>query len=552
MSDAELFGHEWAELIGKLFPFHFAIDADGHIVLAGPRWAKIAPFLCVGAKFSEQLEIDRPTGVADFCTITQHDESVFLLSLRQRPQFKLRGQFIPIPNQARASHVLFVGGPWITRLTDMAEHGLEVHDFPPHDPRGDLLVLLQTHESTLADLKALTCRLRAQMERQGQLEAQLRQIQKMELVGRFAGGMAHNFNNILMAIHGYAALALSRVPAGDPIRGWVEQIRSAADHAASLTRELLAMSRQHPIRLEKLDLRRELAETEMLLRPLLGERIELTCEVDFTTGHVIADSAALKQIIMNLVINARDAMPDGGAVKISVAPAAKAPSESLRKGDFIEIRVADTGIGMDEATKSRIFEPFFTTKEVGKGVGLGLSSVYGLVEQVGGLIEVESELGCGTTFHVLLPRVEGIGEVAVEAVIAPSGGRGERILLVEDEPLVRKLLEQLLSRAGYQVSSSLGSDAALEMVKRGRPFELLITDVVMPGLSGPQLAERIEDTFGSTPTIFMSGYSEDVALRKDMLKPHQRYMPKPFAPPELLASIRELLTRYPVIVPPMV
>jgi signal transduction histidine kinase/CheY-like chemotaxis protein len=525
-------------LVRKLFPFCFAIDADRRITIVGDRWQRVAPELALGAAFDEVIKIERPINVSAFDEILKSDASIFILTLRSRPLFKLCGQFLALNNAAGAAQALFVGGPWITRVAELSELGIELQDFPPHDPRGNLLLVLQTQETNMADLRALAGGLREK-------NLELFQIQRMELVGRFAGGMAHNFNNILMAIHGYAALALSRVPAGDPVRSWVEQIRSAADHAASLTRELLAMSRQHPLKLEPLDLRRELADIERLLRPLLGERIELLCEVDGSIGPSQADRVALKQIVMNLVLNARDAMPHGGSVRIRVEPASRAPTPDVKREDFLELRVADTGIGMDESTQTRIFDPFFTTKEVGKGVGLGLSSVAGLVEQCHGHISVESALGRGTTFRVFLPLVASSASDVAPVALAPDGGRGERVLLVEDEPLVRKLFEQLLTRAGYQVSSSLGSDSALELVKGSRPFNIIVTDVVMPGLSGPQLAARIEEACGITPTIFMSGYTEDPAMRASALKPHQRFMSKPFAPEELLTAIRALLAKSP-------
>jgi signal transduction histidine kinase/ActR/RegA family two-component response regulator len=525
-------------LVRKLFPFCFAIDADRRITIVGDRWQRVAPELALGAAFDEVIKIERPINVSAFDEILKSDASIFILTLRSRPLFKLCGQFLALNNAAGAAQALFVGGPWITRVAELSELGIELQDFPPHDPRGNLLLVLQTQETNMADLRALAGGLREK-------NLELFQIQRMELVGRFAGGMAHNFNNILMAIHGYAALALSRVPAGDPVRSWVEQIRSAADHAASLTRELLAMSRQHPLKLEPLDLRRELADIERFLRPLLGERIELLCEVDGSIGPSQADRVALKQIVMNLVLNARDAMPHGGSVRIRVEPASRAPTPDVKREDFLELRVADTGIGMDESTQTRIFDPFFTTKEVGKGVGLGLSSVAGLVEQCHGHISVESALGRGTTFRVFLPLVASSASDVAPVALAPDGGRGERVLLVEDEPLVRKLFEQLLTRAGYQVSSSLGSDSALELVKGSRPFNIIVTDVVMPGLSGPQLAARIEEACGITPTIFMSGYTEDPAMRASALKPHQRFMSKPFAPEELLTAIRALLAKSP-------
>ena len=371
-------------LIRTLFPFFIAIDRSLRVTAVGPRWQTALPELEIGASFSDHVVIDRPTDVTEFDAISAHDGAIFMLSLAKRPLFKLRGQFVRVHGDDGADRLLFVGGPWFTNISDLSALGLTMQDFPPHDARGDFLILLQTQESTNRDLRELTARLRSQMAKQRQLEEELRQIQKMELVGRFAGGIAHNFNNILMAIHGYTALALSRAPAGEQVRNSLEQIRLATDHAAALTRALLAMSRQHPLRIESLDLRREVSELERLAKPLLGERVELVCEVHPDAGRAQADSAALKQILMNLVLNARDAMPKGGHVRIEARPPTTAPSESLRHGDFVEFLVSDDGIGMDEATKARIFEPFFTTKEVGKGVGLGLSSVYGLVEQLGG------------------------------------------------------------------------------------------------------------------------------------------------------------------------
>ena len=532
-------------LVRTLFPFFIAIDRSMRVTAHGPRWRTALPELQPGNAFAAHFVVERPTDLVDFDAISSHDGAIFLLSIATRPLFKLRGQFVRVGGDDGGDRLLFVGGPWFTNISDLAALGLTMQDFPPHDARGDFLILLQTQDSTNRDLRELTARLRSEMAKQRQLEEELRQIQKMELVGRFAGGIAHNFNNILMAIHGYTALAMSRTPAGEQVRNSLEQIRLATDHAASLTRALLAMSRQHPLRIESLDLRREVSELERLAKPLLGERVELLCEVHPDAGRAQADSAALKQILMNLVLNARDAMPKGGHVRIEARPPTAAPSESLRSGDFVEFRVSDDGVGMDEATKARIFEPFFTTKEVGKGVGLGLSSVYGLVEQLGGKITVESAPGVGTTFQVFLPRIIGVAETTQPTPVVAHGGRGERVLLVEDESMVRQLLERVLSQAGYQVSSSLTSEAALKFATVGRPFDLVVTDVVMPGLTGPELAAKIEQSCGLTPTIFMSGYSEDPALRQGRLAAHQRFMPKPFAPPDLLVVLRELLNQFP-------
>ena len=542
-------------LVRELFPFCFTVDEGLRIAMVGQRWESFDASVQVGAGFFEVFEIERPTGIAGEADIVARADDVFVLALRTRPSFKLRGQFVPRSKCSCGGCLLFVGGPWITQVAELARLGLGLADFPPHDPRGDFLVLLQTQESTLSDLKQLASRLRAtgaaleartreierEMALRASLEAQLRQSQKMEAIGRLAGGIAHDFNNILMAVQGYVALSLSRIAPNDPVRSWVEEIRKAADRAANLTRQLLAFSRQQVLRPQALDLAHEMREFEKLLGPLIGERIRLTVTAEPGLGHAWADASAINQIVMNLALNARDAMPNGGDLEIRSRIRHEVPGDTVRGGGFIELSVRDSGIGMDEATRSRAFEPFFTTKEPGKGSGLGLAQVYGLVEQCGGAIEVESEPGRGSLFRVLLPRIEAT-EAAPAQVAAPvEGGRGERVLLVEDEPLVRKLLEQLLSRAGYQVSSSSDPIEALALAERERAFDVLVSDVVMAGMTGPELAARIESACGAVPTIFMSGHTEDEFIRSGALRAHQRYMPKPFTPSELLAKVRELV-----------
>jgi signal transduction histidine kinase/CheY-like chemotaxis protein len=542
-------------LVRELFPFCFTIDRDMRIAMVGGRWGSFEGSVALGADFRAVFDIERPTGIVTDSDIAARAGDVFLLSLRARPQFKLRGQFVPRPECACGGSLLFVGGPWITRSAELERFGLDLADFPPHDPRGDFLLLLQTQESTLADMKELAARLRTtgaaleartrEMEREmklrAELEAQLRQSQKMEAIGRLAGGIAHDFNNILMAVQGYVALTLSRVSPSDPVRAWVEEIRKAGDRAANLTRQLLAFSRQQVLRPQALDLAHELHEFERLLRPMLGERIRLVVEADPGLGFVWADASAINQIVMNLALNARDAMPAGGDLVIHCAAVHGAPGGTLREAGFIELSVRDTGVGMDEATLARAFEPFFTTKEPGKGSGLGLAQVYGLVEQCAGTIEVHSAPGEGAHFRVLLPRIEASESAPPVAHVSPQGGRGERLLLVEDEPLVRKLLEQLLSRAGFQVTSASTPNEAMAQVDRDRPFEVLVSDVVMAGMTGPEFAARVEAECGAVPTIFMSGHTEDEAIRSGAMKPHQCFMPKPFAPSELLLQLRRLL-----------
>ncbi|MFM1821798.1 MAG: hypothetical protein RI967_64 [Planctomycetota bacterium] len=542
-------------LVRELFPFCFVLDHELRIGMTGARWATLAPEVAVGAPLAEVFEIERPTGVRSEEDIALHRHDVFVLALRSNPEFKLRGQFLPRESCSCGGCLLFVGGPWITRVSDLARFGLGLDDFPPHDPRGDFLVLLQTHESTLGDLRELAARLRRsggeliernariehEMQRRSELEEQLRQSQKMEAVGRLAGGIAHEFNNILMAIHGYAALALSRLGAGDAVRPWVGEIQKASDRAATLTRQLLAFSRQQVLRPKALDLAQEIAEIEKLIRPLIGEHIELSVEVARDIGTVWADASAIQQIVMNLAVNARDAMPRGGELAIRVARREEHVSDSVEPGRFIELVVRDTGVGMDEATRARIFEPFFTTKEVGKGSGLGLSTVFGLVEQCGGTIEVVSAPGKGATFRVLFPRIDADSPEAPAERAGASGGRGERILLVEDEGLVRRLLETLLTRAGYQVVATADPAEAALRAERERAFDLLVTDIVMAGMSGRDLARRVEDACGPVATLFMSGHTDDEGVRGEDLAVHQRFLAKPFDHEVLLTGVRALL-----------
>ncbi|MBM3963127.1 MAG: hypothetical protein FJ306_14695, partial [Planctomycetes bacterium] len=390
-------------LLRALFPFHFTVGPDGRLAAVGERWRTLAPSVAVGARFDDVFAVQRPAGLADHGELAQHSDDIFLLATRERPDCVLRGQFVAAADAAPGA-LHFAGGPWVTKLAALVDQGLTLADFPPHDPRGDLLVLLQVQESQFAELKQLTERLQERIRRQAQLEGQLRQIQKMELVGRLAGGLAHNFNNILMAIRSHADLALDKLPADSPEREWLEHIGAATDHAASLTRGLLTMSRQQPLHIQALDVAAEFAEIRKLVAPLLGERVRLAIAVAPDLATVQADSDSLKQVLMNLVLNARDAMPDGGDLSIAVARQDELLPGGAGPQPCVAIRVRDTGTGMDAATKAKLFEPFFTTKPAGKSVGLGLSTVFGLVQQMRGAIRVDSAPGAGATFEVLLPH----------------------------------------------------------------------------------------------------------------------------------------------------
>ena len=551
--------------LSALFPFCFEISRSLKITALGPRWKSFAPEIAVGDDLFKHFTIERPLGCMDAATICASREEIYLLQVHGKPGFTLRGQILSLDDGGR---ILFVGGPWIIHVDDLVVHSLGFGDFPPHDPRGDLLVLLQTRETTLGDLKLLASRLREtakrlddrnkQLEEQivvrDNLEAQLRQSQKVEAVGRLAGGVAHDFNNILMSISGYASLASTHLEEDDQVRHWVDQIRAAADRATGLTQQLLAFSRQKVIQPAAIDPAVEVQTIERILRPLIGENIHFIVTANAGLGMVWMDPSSLHQIMMNLVINARDSMPTGGDLHVIVSEAPRENGleaisitqpmqpgrEAATATSWLTIEVIDSGTGMDERTKANIFDPFFTTKDIGKGSGLGLSTVYGLVQQGGGEIEVESALGQGSRFLVKLPKlVAPSAEKVVVSVAAQSDG--ERVLLVEDEEMVRNLVEQVLTRAGYVVVSTENPHEAINIVASSPRFDLLISDVVMSGMTGLDMARQIEKLSPGICTIFMSGFTKDPSLRAGLILPTQRYLTKPFQPDTLIAVAGSLL-----------
>jgi len=384
-----------------------------------------------------------------------------------------------------------------------------------------------------------------------QLEQQLRQAQKMEAVGRLAGGIAHDFNNILTAITGYADLLLEDLGATDPRRQDADEIHKAADRAAGLTRQLLAFSRQQVLQPTVLEVNKLVSDLEKMLRRLLGEDVALTTQLAPTTGRVKADPGQLEQVIMNLAVNARDAMPNGGKLTLETGNVDLDESYATdhypaRAGPFVMLAVSDTGTGMSEATQAHMFEPFFTTKEKGKGTGLGLATVYGIVKQSGGFIWVYSEVGHGTTFKLYLPRVQELAERASQPAQPPArAARGtETVLVVEDEAPVRSVARQVLERHGYTVLEAPSAEAALDIATRySGAIHLLLTDVVMPGLNGRQLATRLADLRPDARVIFMSGYTDDAVTRHGVLEPGSAYVQKPFTPDAIARKVREVLDR---------
>ena len=380
------------------------------------------------------------------------------------------------------------------------------------------------------------------------LEGQLRQAQKMESIGRLAGGVAHDFNNLLTAIVGFSEMLLDHVSTSSPARHDVDAIQKAAAHGASLTRQLLAFSRRQVMEPTIVDVNELVRGIEPILRRLLGEDVEMTVIADPTVQAIRVDRGQLEQVLMNLAVNARDAMPEGGRLTIETRQIFIDPEEVQRRtyariGHHVQLAVSDTGIGMDAATRARIFEPFFTTKELGKGTGLGLSTVYGIVKQSGGHIEVYSETGMGSSFQVFLPCVEA--PVAALPATAPSHAHpkgSETVLLVEDDPDVRELLGRTLERHGYHLLSAATGTEALECVRnQDQPIDLLITDAVLPGIPGPALAREAAMLRPGIPVLFVSGYTDDATLRLGMLNTNEAFLQKPFGSSLLLQKVRQML-----------
>ena len=379
------------------------------------------------------------------------------------------------------------------------------------------------------------------------LEEQLRQAQKMEAVGRLAGGVAHDFNNILTAIFGYAELMTEALPAGSQGRQDLEEIRKAAQRASALTRQLLAFSRQQVLQPVVLSLNDLVEDVDKMLQRLLGEDVELRLGVARDAGNVRADPGQLQQVIMNLVVNARDAMPTGGKVSIETANAELTEQyaelhQPVIPGRYVMLAVTDTGSGMSSETKAKMFEPFFTTKERGKGTGLGLSTVYGIVKQSGGYIWVYSEPSRGTTFKIYLPRVDAPAEVlAPPREVATLAGT-ETILLAEDDEMLRPLAKGVLEKLGYTVLEAENAAHALALAGAyAGPIELLVSDVVMPGGSGRELARQLARSRPDTRVLYISGYTDDAIVHHGMLEPGLAFLQKPFTPDALARKVRDVL-----------
>ncbi|MBI4563749.1 MAG: PAS domain S-box protein [Planctomycetes bacterium] len=383
------------------------------------------------------------------------------------------------------------------------------------------------------------------------LENQLRQAQQMEVIGRLAGGVAHDFNNLLTPILGYTSLLLERLDPNDPLREEIEEIRKAGQRAAGLTQQILAFSRRQVLQPKVLDLNGLISDAAKLLRRLIGEDIHLVLTLAPELGRVKVDPPQMEQVIMNVVINARDAMPRGGRITIETANVtldeeyAKSHAE-VAPGPYVMIAISDTGTGMDRETLVHLFEPFFTTKERGKGTGLGLATVHGIVKQSGGHIWVYSEMGRGSTFKIYLPRVEEQLSLAPPSPVQrPSYQGSETILIVEDDDSLRKLASTILRSKGYTVfDADRGEDALIQAKSYMGPIHLLLVDVIMPGMSGREVAQHVKASRPLLKVLYMSGYTEAAIGHHGVLDEGMAFIEKPFTPEGLVRKVRHVLDEH--------
>jgi PAS domain S-box-containing protein len=381
-----------------------------------------------------------------------------------------------------------------------------------------------------------------------QLEDQLRQSQKMEAIGQLAGGVAHDFNNLLTVINGYSSLALQRIDDNHPLRSYLEEIRKSGDRAANLTRQLLAFGRKQILQPLPINLNDIVTDMNKMLRRLIGEDVELTAKLDPALKKIRADPGQIESVLVNLVVNARDAMPQGGDLTIETAGVEldqeyASRHVSVLPGNYVMLAVSDTGTGMDEATRARIFDPFFTTKEKGKGTGLGLSTVYGIVKQSGGNIWVYSEEGHGTTFKVYLPRVDEPNDRSGDENGAKPMPRGtETVLLVEDDEQVRQIAQMMLETQGYDLLVAVNGEQALALAQQQeKNIDLMITDVVMPQMGGRELGELLSSSRPDMKVLYMSGYTDDAIVRHGLMDERLQFIEKPFTTDALARKVRQVL-----------
>ena len=503
----------YLDLAGVMF---VALDTEGRISMVNRRACEVLGW-----------EEDELVGASwfDTCIPSRDRESVREVSL-----LLLRGEIEPVE---------YFENSVLTR--DGSERVIAWHNTVLRDDSGAIVGHLSSGDD-------VTERRHAEQEH-AQLEQRLHESRKMEAVGRLAAGVAHDFNNVLTVISANAGIMLEDVPSADPLRESIEEIAGACDQAAGLTRQLLTFSRSQVIEPRVLDLGRLLDNLRPMLERLIGEDILLQTSAPLGLGRVLVDPSQAEQVVLNLAINARAAMPDGGELRIELEDVRVDERECLRHTDatpgaYVALSVSDNGEGMDEATRERIFEPFFSTREPGEGTGLGLATVYGIVTQHGGWIRVDSRRGVGTRFVAHFPRTTGEAQPVPPRRSSGLASGDETILVVEDDKRVRNLVVRLLRRLGYRVLRAAGGREALELARRhDGPIDLLLTDVVMPRMNGHELSQLLAEARPTVKTLFTSGYTADIIAHHGVLEEGVELVAKPFSPEDLADRIRAILDR---------
>ena len=492
---------------------------DGSIVDVGPKFTEIAGDRLQGANFFLLDGIEGTRQPRTHADLRELDGEPNIVTLSILDGIRLRGEFIMLDDDPMST-VMFLGHPWLTNLGDIGELGIDIQDFPAHTGMSDMLVNLQMREAANQDLKRLAGRLRdrtAEVERElennRRLEEQLRQSQKMEALGRLAGGIAHDFNNALTAISGHASLGLIGKGADDA-RRHLEAINDAANRASGITARLLAFARRKRMESKDIEIASALEEASNLLMPILGGRatLDISCPPD--VGSVRTDPSALQQAIVNLVLNARDASPIGGRIEITARfersdVAIPMHGSEREAGDWIVVTVSDFGTGIDEASLERLFEPFFTTKDVGEGTGLGLTTVWWVVERSNGAVEVSSAIGKGTSISIHLPAI-ATNQVAEAVSEHENVGLGRRIVVVDDDAAVRSATEDLLRATGWEVFGAESAESALALVDSIGPIEFLVSDIVLGGMGGRELASTLRLRQPWLRVVLISGYVSEI------------------------------------------
>ncbi|MDG2054658.1 MAG: ATP-binding protein [Phycisphaerales bacterium] len=545
-------------VLRRAFPFFFACDEKLCLVHIGERLHSLCPEMKIGSLLTDSMTVERPEGLSNFEQIVSRSGDVFLLSLLSGLGLRLRGQFFTSKDSGEAT-IYFLGHPWITDIEELQHHSLDLSDFPPHAGIADMLILLQARNNGLVESRRLTQQLRdltgkleaqnkqlqRELEEREKLEQTIVQAQKMEAIGQLAGGIAHDFNNILTAVRGFGSLALEGLKSDDPRAMHIRHILDAGERATELTSRLLTFGRGQPLQFCCVNLIEAIEELDQILQPLLGEQIDLQIERRPGAGSTWADDASLQQVLLNLCLNARDAMSDKGVISVryyghEIKEVATATTGLIPPGHWQVIEVEDYGCGMDEETLDQIFEPFFTSKEPGKGTGLGLSTVWWILQRTKGALDVQSKIGEGTKFTIYLPQMATVQNDPKLTVQKSKAIEMGHVLLVEDEALVRQSVQAMLETVGWCVTPASNAEEALEIFdQNASEFDIVLTDLVMPNLGGRDLAHLLWQRSPQFPVLYMTGYDPESEGGKADAAEH--IILKPFGPSELSDALKETL-----------